>query len=155
METDKKSLTKWNNEIVTIKKIKIDISNFKRIFYIFIILIFLLNFAIFSMAFNRNKKSLNDLYNNINITYLIEKQKNEINSNDIDCIIVKNKLKNRTHPFVFENELLFFFDLISCKIPFSFIRFADGENCIMKGIKLENIKDKWYWNPKLKNLEIV
>ena len=35
-------------------------------------------------------------------------KKNEINSNDIDCIIVKNKLKNRTEPFVFENEILFF-----------------------------------------------
>jgi len=107
METDKKSFTKWNNEIVTIKKIKIDISNFKRIFYIFIILIFLLNFAIFSMSFNRNKKSPNDLYNNINKTYLMEREKNEINSNDIDCIIVKNKLKNRTHPYVFENDYFF------------------------------------------------
>ena len=45
-------------------------------------------------------------------------------------------------------KMIIFFDLISCKIPFSFIRFADGENCIMKGIKRENIKDKWYWNPK-------
>lgn len=109
MESDQKSFTKWNNEIITIKKNKTDISNFKRIFYIFIILIILLNFAIFSITLNRNKKSPNDLYNNINITYLMESiKKNEINSNDIDCIIVKNKLKNRTEPFVFENEILFF-----------------------------------------------
>ena len=151
METDKKRFTKWNNEIVTMKKIKTDISNFKKIFYIFITLIILLNFAIFSMTFNKNKKSPNDLYNSINITYLMENiKKYEINSNEINCITVKNKLKNRTQPFVFENELLFFFDLISCKIPFSFIRFGDGENSIMKGVKLEAIIDKWYWNPKNK-----
>jgi len=42
--------------------------------------------------------------------------------------------------------LLFFIDLISCKIPFSFIRFGDGENFIMKGIQLNEKKDKWHWS---------
>jgi hypothetical protein len=48
---------------------------------------------------------------------------------------VKYKFGNREQPFDFENELLFFIDLIMCKIPFSFIRFEDGENSIMKGYK--------------------
>lgn len=75
---------------------------------------------------------------------------NHIFSNDIDCSIVKNLLKNRTHPYDFVNEFLFFTKLISCKIPFSFIRFADGENSIMKGDYFRTMKDKWYWNPKNK-----
>ncbi len=69
-------------------------------------------------------------------------------SNDIDCIIVNNKFKNRTQPFDFVNEFFFFTELIKCKIPFSFIRFGDGENSIMKGVKFKAWKDEWHWNPK-------
>ena len=153
METDRNNLNKRNNEIITMKAIKIDIINLKKNFYILITLIILLNFIIILFTFIRNKTVSSNLYKNINISYLIKKLKtsiqNEINSSDIDCIFVKNKLKYRTQPFDYENELIFFTELISCKIPFSFIRFADGENSIMKGVKLYGI-DKWYWNPKNK-----
>ena len=155
MEIDKKSFIKWNNEIVKIKAIKINIGNFKKLFYIFIILIFLLNFVIFSFIFIRNKLAPSNLSKNINIAYLkeniIKSIYNEINSNE--CLHVKNRLKNRTQPFDFENELIFFTNLISCKIPFSFIRFGDGENFIMKGNKLNAIVDKWHWNPKNKKFQ--
>lgn len=73
--------------------------------------------------------------------------------NDIDCIIVKNKLNNRTQPFDFVNEFLFFTDLISCKIPFSFIRFGDGENLIMTGTNINVQIDKWHWNPQNKKFQ--
>jgi hypothetical protein len=72
---------------------------------------------------------------------------NHVFSDNIDCINVKNKLNNRTQPFDYFNEFLFFTDLISCKIPFSFIRFADGEYSIMKGAEI-NAPDKWHWDTK-------
>ena len=154
MDTDTKSFSNLNNEILTIKKIKIDFNNFKKIFYIFITLIILINFLIFSMIFMKNKTPPSNLYNNINITYLMENiKKKEINSDNINCIIVKNKLKNRTQPFDFETEFFFFTNLISCKIPFSFIRFGDGENSIMKGDKLDAKVDKWHWNSTNKNFQ--
>ena len=59
------------------------------------------------------------------------------------------RLYNRTKPFKYEDELIFILDLISCDIPFSFIRFADGENSIMIGKELKGI-DKWHWNPNNK-----
>ena len=156
MEADRKGLNKYNDEIVTIKTIKNDISNFKKNFNIFITLIILLNLVIMIFSFIRNKTISKNLLKSINIDYLIKKIKNsiqdEINFNNIECILINNKLKNRTQPFDFENELLFFTNLISCKIPFSFIRFADGENSIMKGIKIYGI-DKWYWNPKNKKFQ--
>ena len=106
------------------------------------------------MGFIRNKKLSNYLFNNINITHLMEnKKKYERISYDINCVIVKNKLKKRTQPFDFEAKFLFFTHLISCKIPFSFIRFGDGENSIMKGDKLDAIVDKWHWNPKNKKFQ--
>lgn len=158
METDRKSFNKWVNEKETIKAIKIDINNFKNIFYIFITLIILVNFVFFSFTFIGDKIALNHSNKNININYLIKKItksiKNEISSNDIKCILVKNKLKNRKQPLDYENELLFFIDLISCNIPFSFIRFADGENFIMKGIEIKGI-DNWYWNPKNKKFQDI
>ena len=79
-------------------------------------------------------------------------KKNKI-SNGINCLLVKNKLKNRTHPFDFANELIFFTELISCKIPFSFIRFADGEYAIMKGKTINATLDRWYWNPNNKKFQ--
>lgn len=81
------------------------------------------------------------------------KSSNHVFYNDIDCIIVKNMLKKRIHPFNFVNEFHFFIDLISCKIPFSFIRFGDGENLIMRGVKINETLDKWQWNPKNKKFQ--
>ena len=157
METDRKCLYSWNNEIVKEKENKINIKNFRNLFYIFFTIIIILNFIFFSNIFIRNKIILNNIYKNINITYLIDNItksiKNKISSNDIECKLVENMLKSRTQPFDFENELLFFTNLISCKIPFSFIRFGDGENSIMKGIKLNAKVDKWYFNPKNKKFQ--
>lgn len=155
METDNFKSVK--NQIVTINELKYNISNFKKIFYIFIILILLLNTLIFSFLFIRNSIFTNNLQNNINITYLIENItssiENKINADNNACILVKNKLKNRILPFDFEDELMFFIDLISCNIPFSLIRFADGENSIMKGIKINAKLDKWYWDHKNKKFQ--
>lgn len=78
---------------------------------------------------------------------------NYVSSNDIDCIIVKNKLRNRVHPFDFVNEFHFFTNLISCKIAFSFIRFADGEYSIMNGFEFNAPNDKWHWNPQNKKFQ--
>lgn len=78
---------------------------------------------------------------------------NQVFSNDIDCIMVKDILKNRTQPFDFMKEFLFFTNLISCNIPFSFIRFGDGENSIMKGAQIKAITDKWNWNPQNKQFQ--
>ena len=50
-------------------------------------------------------------------------------------------------------EFVFFTNLISCKIPFSFIRFGDGENLIMKGAKIKVKTDKWNWNPQNKKFQ--
>jgi hypothetical protein len=148
METERISLNKRNNKIK--KQIKINIKNLKEIFYI-LILIILLNFLIFSLIFIRNKKYKNNITNlNKNITKII---RNKTNSNDNICMLIKENLNNRTHPLDFENELYFFIDLISCNIPFSFIRFGDGENLIMKGKKLNAKTDKWYWNPKSKKFQ--
>ena len=92
------------------------------------------------------------------LSYLLNKVFNSKTTNhafynDIDCIIVKNKLKKRIRPFDFVNEFYFFTDLISCKIPFSFIRFGDGENLIMRGVKINETLDKWKWNPKNKKFQ--
>ena len=87
---------------------------------------------------------------NINIKDKV-KFNNEIfkNNNRINCTSVKNKLERRTRPFEYEDEFFFITNLIECNIPFSLIRFADGENSIMKGKELGSI-DKWHWNPKNK-----
>jgi hypothetical protein len=70
METE--NFKSGKNQIVTIKEIKYNIRNFKKIFYIFITLILLLNILIYSFLFIRNNIFTNNLQNNINITYLIE-----------------------------------------------------------------------------------
>ena len=64
------------------------------------------------------------------------------------CFYIKEKLNNRIKPLDFENELLFFISLILCNIPFSFIRFGDGEEFIMRGNTIKAKSDKWIWNPK-------
>ena len=73
-----------------------------------------------------------------------------INLDYKDCLIIQNKLAKRTQPFSFEKEFLFIASLISCKIPFSFIRFGDGENSIMKGIEIKTKNDNWSWDIKNK-----
>jgi len=155
METE--NFKSGQNQSSEIKGIKDIINKFKRIFYIFITLIFLLNTLIFSFLFIRNSILTKKLHNNINITYLIENItnsiKNKMSPHNNACLLVKNKLKNRIQPFDFEDELIFFIDLISCKIPFSFIRFADGEYSIMKGIKINATLDNWYWDYKNKKFQ--
>ena len=95
----------------------------------FFIIIFIIIFPFISIKSNKEKiKQLN---------------------NKINCNYVEKKLKNRTQPLEYEKEFFFFIDLISCDIPFSLIRFADGENSIMKGEELSSI-DKWHWNPNNK-----
>ena len=143
METDCINFIKLNNKNIILKLDKI---NLKKYFYKYFILIILLKSLFFSFL---NKKYRNNLIKNINISsltkYIKKLNKNEINPYDRSCMYVKNKLKKRTQPFDFENELIFFIDLIICKIPFSFIRFGDGENAIMKGKKFNAPNDKWYW----------
>ena len=67
--------------------------------------------------------------------------------------MIKNKLTKREGPFDFEDELKFFTELISCQIPFSFIRFGDGENSIMKGKAINCRQDRWKWNPSNKKFQ--
>jgi len=110
------------------------IKNFRH----FIFKIILFNYLIFLLIFIRNKNSKNNIITNLN--------KNTPTNNA--CILIKEKLNNRKNPLEFENELNFFIELISCKIPFLFIRFGDGENKIMKGIKLKVKVDKWHWDAK-------
>ena len=64
---------------------------------------------------------------------------NKIIIDDILCEKTLKRLYNRTKPFEYEDELIFMIDLISCDIPFSFIRFGDGENSIMIGKELRGI----------------
>ena len=116
---------------------------FKYKINIIIILILIDSFLIFyfipKIIDNKIKK-----YKNINLKQLIE---NNINFDKIACEYTKELLKNRTKPFDFENELIFFLSLLSCKIPFSFIRFGDGENLIMRGNKIGSPVDHWFWKP--------
>jgi len=129
MKIDRINLKKWNKTKIINNKI-----NFKKIVYKFIILIIFLNLIYFIK----------------NIKALIQ---NKINTNNNACINIKNKLENRTKPFDFENELIFFTELIMCKIPFSFIRFGDGENSIMKGNKFDAQKDNWHWKYQNKEFQ--
>ena len=49
--------------------------------------------------------------------------------------------------------MLFILNLIQCKIPFSLIRFGDGENAIMRGESFGSKKDKWHWNSNNKKFQ--
>lgn len=149
METDRINFNKQYIKVIA-NEVNNDLRNFKKIFYILIILIILLNISSFLFLHFHDKESRKNLYisNPMKSKYNFAKYEK-------NCIFAKNKLKNRIKPLDFENELLFFIDLIVCKIPFSFIRFADGENAIMKGLKLtprETI-DKWNFNPSNKNFQ--
>ena len=157
METERINFKEWNSKILEIKESKAEFCNFKKIIYIFLSLIILLNSLIVLFISFDHKNSKNNLQNNINISCFMENItkliQNIISPDESVCIHVKNKLKNRTQPFDFENELFFFADLISCKIPFSFIRFGDGENSIMNGNNLSAKIDNWYWNSSNKRFQ--
>ena len=86
-----------------------------------------------------------EIFKNIKLKYYII---NNINFNKEACKYTKVLLNKRFKPFDFENELIFFISLIICKIPFSFIRFGDGENFIMKGLNIKAKTDKWIWKPE-------
>ena len=124
---------------------KSNILKIKCILFIFILSFFIINSLNFSSIFLRTRKFQNNLKLDKNITKLI--LKNTILDNT-ECIYIKNLLKKRTQPFDFENELIFFASLISCKIPFSFVRFGDGENNIMIGKTIESKQDNWLYLPK-------
>ena len=124
---------------------KFNILKKKWIFFFIIISFIVIHSLIFSIIFTRNKLLKDNLKVNKNITQIILKN---IILDDNGCMFVKNQLKKRSQPFDFENEFIFFASLISCRIPFSFIRFGDGEDNIMKGKKIKSKQDKWLWNPK-------
>jgi len=111
-------------------------------------LIIILNSLIFSFTFIIKKPLKSDLFRNMNLTKLL---KNEINLDYNDCSFIRHKLEKREGPFDFETEFYFIISLISCKIPFSFIRFGDGEGSIMKGKIFNCTRDKWVWVPENKN----
>jgi len=100
-----------------------------------LILLISLCYILFNLISIRNKNESN----------------NKIIIDDILCEKTLKRLYNRTKPFEYEDELIFMIDLISCDIPFSFIRFGDGENSIMLGKELSAM-DKWHWNPNNKLL---
>ena len=100
---------------------------------------------------NKFKRNNNKNSEIINITRLIE------NGTDLDkniCLFVNRTLENRIHPLDYEEELSFIISLILCKIPFSFIRFGDGEEHIMTGKTFESKKDKWFWNNNNQDFKI-
>ena len=125
------------------KNIKINSSN-DRIIAKFFVVIFIL---ILLLCFFINFKNCND---NLNLYINLEQIFGyDLNLNNETCLFIKNKLMERKRPFNYEDEFYFFISLISCKIPFSFIRFADGEEFIMRGHSIKSI-DKWHWSPKNK-----
>ena len=137
---EKKYITNKSNKKINI----INTKKFKIIFFIVIILLIILASIALSLFFINNRNN-NSYMKNMNITNLIQ---NDINFNDKICKFIKRKLKNRKQPFSYEEELSFFLSLIKCKIPFSFIRFGDGENLIMKGKKVKTGTDNWFWDNK-------
>ena len=150
MEADKIILNKSTNEENSLKSKKRDIKNLKSfsfffkasILFIFTIILF------FFLTFMRKKF---ESYNNI-LTYKNKLINNSSNSYNIYCSYTKQNLNNRSQPFFYEDELYFITDLILCDIPFSLIRFADGENSIMKGIELTGI-DMWHWSSNNKKFQ--
>ena len=122
------------------------INNYKISLYIIIIVLIILDYLISS--FNKN---INIKIRNMNITNLLE---NEINFDESICRFINGKLKNRIQPFEYEEELSFIISLILCKIPFSFVRFGDGEEHIMSGKPFATGRDKWVWNNNDKQFQI-
>ena len=152
MDSEIKDLDENNNDKKIIKVLKIDIN---KIILIFIILsiILLISSGIIFVIYIRNKSRYNDIYIadlskiklNFNEAYKI--------FNNINCSFIQDKFNHRVKPFEFEEELLFILNLIQCKIPFSLIRFGDGENAIMRGESFGSKKDKWHWNSNNKKFQ--
>jgi hypothetical protein len=136
--TDKNTLTNQTNIKEQLKALKSRIKiNFKEFIYFIFIIIFVSLLSKLLLTFNRYKEEIN----NKNIANSIDLNRGK---NKIFCSYTKSKLKNRSQPFEYRKELSFITDLILCNIPFSFIRFADGENSIMRGEELKGI-DNWHW----------
>ena len=109
-----------NNKKVKGNIIKNSIIQIRKIFYLLIIIIL-------SLLFQKTNFK-NNFYKKKAIFPIIQNENYSITNN---CSIVKEQLDKRTQPFNYENEFYFFTSIISCKIPFSFIRFADGEEYII------------------------
>ena len=112
-----------------------------------------INDQFFNIILRKSKIKKNNNKNSeiINITRLIE------NGIDLDkniCLFVNRTLEKKIHPFDYEEELSFIISLIKCKIPFSFIRFGDGEEHIMTGKTFDSKKDKWFWNNNNQDFKI-
>ena len=116
--------------------------------YIIKCFIIIINSLIPKYKFKKNNNKNSEI---INITRLIE------NGTDLDkniCLFVNRTLEKRIHPLDYEEELSFIISLILCKIPFSFIRFGDGEEHIMTGKTFDSKKDKWFWNNNNQDFKI-
>ena len=133
----RKKKTKQNNEIMINKK------KYKKCFYIIITFIVIISSLVSSFVFIFNRNDNKNYISNVNITELIQ---NETYFDDKVCKFIKKKLKSRMQPFEFEEELSFIISLILCKIPFSFLRFADSEDSIMTGVRFSFDKDNWVWD---------
>ena len=113
-----------------------------------ILIISFINIKFVSIYNFIKKYSINsyiNIYKYIKLKYLIRKK---INIDENTCKYIKELLNKRTQPFEFKNELIFFISLILCKVPFSFIRFGDGEEFIMRGNQVQTKVDNWMWKPK-------
>jgi len=112
-----------------------------------IILIYLVSY--FKVIKHKYNNINNISYENLNIKEFINDTTNLDNQ---ACQFIKYKLEKRTKPFDYENELIFITSLISCKIPFSFVRFGDGEAVIMTGKPISS-PDRWHFDPKNKKFQ--
>ena len=152
MDSESKDLSHENSDKEIIKKYKHGICKLKKIVdvSIYLLVIILIISGIIFLIYIREKLSSNEIYiadlskikTNFNETYK--------NFNNYNCSFIQEKLNFRTKPFEFKEELIFILGLIQCKIPFSFIRFGDGEKAIMKGESFGSKKDKWHWDYKNK-----
>ena len=152
MDSESKDLSHENSDKEIIKKYKHGICKLKKIVdvSIYLLVIILIISGIIFLIYIREKLSSNEIYiadlskikTNFNETYK--------NFNNYNCSFIQEKLNFRTKPFEFKEELIFILGLIQCKIPFSFIRFGDGEKAIMKGESFGSKKDKWHWDCKNK-----
>ena len=135
----KQSFKKTNKRIILKHRRKI---KYLAISFLIILIYFVSYFKVIKHKYNNIN---NILYENLNIKEFIN---DTINLDNQACQFIKYKLEKRTRPFDYENELIFITSLISCKIPFSFIRFGDGEEFIMRGNQVQTKVDNWMWKPK-------
>ena len=131
------------NKIKLHKLIKTNIINIK--IFVKIITSLIIFYSLFYIINTKDKYYKTNFFNIMNISNL--HKKNLIFDKNV-CLYIKNELNKRYKPFKYEEEFFFFTSLISCKIPFSFIRFGDGEASIMKGTSKISL-DRWHWFPNL------